>query len=250
MANTRQALGRIPSWFDQGTLEKKVGTREFAMGFRMEAISEGDLEFPHFKDCYQSGLVLDEVRRRRLFCYVGVDLSSPQRPGNAIVTVALDPVTQVRYPVDVRYGSWKSPETAAEITKVDLEYPVDIITVENNAYQQSMIDWPSANKASFPWWTKVEAHTTGKNKADPQYGLPGLGIEFKNKAWAVASSQWEGHPSTCACAWCEWSRQVSMYPRGHQTDFVMATWFALSGITRFGRRPGGGPRAPRGINNR
>jgi hypothetical protein len=182
--------------------------------------------------------------------YVGVDLSSDSRPGNFIVSIALDPVTQRRYPVDVRYGAWKSPETAGQITQVDGQHVVDAITVENNAYQQSIIDWSTEDKQRFPWWVKVEAHTTGKNKADPTYGLPGMEVEFKNKAWAICSAQWEGHPPTCACAWCEWARQMSMYPRGNQTDAVMATWFASTAINRFGRRVQSLSRQLRGINNR
>ncbi len=249
MPNDRVELPPIESWFSPEVLEPLVGTRQFARGMRQEAVTEGELEFPSLKSCYQSALVLGEVQRRRLPCYAGVDLSSPTRPGNAIVTVALTPVG-IRIPVDVRYGSWKSPETAAQMSAVDQAHVVETFTVENNAYQQSMIDWPQADKTRFPWWTKVESHTTGKNKADPQYGVGGMEVEFKNKAWAIPSGEWEGHASTCACAWCEWKRQMEMYPRGAQTDFVMATWFAFTAVTRHGRRRRDVSRQLFGINNR
>lgn len=242
-------LPRIPGWFSPQFLEAKSRTSEFAQGFRMEAIAPGDLAFPHFSSCYQPALVLGEVQRRRLPTYAGVDLSSATRPGNAIVSIALDPQGR-RIPVDVRYGAWTSPQTADEMTRVDLAHVVETFTVENNAYQQSIIEWSTESKTRFPWWMKVEAHTTGKNKADPQYGLPGLEVEFKNKAWAIPSGEWEGHPAGCACAWCEWSRQMSMYPRGAQTDFVMATWFAFTSINRHGRRRQNVSGQFRGINNR
>lgn len=253
MASSLQSLPPIPTWtplFSKENLERKVGTREFDRGFRLVAISDGELGFPSFPTCFQEDFVLDELVRRRLPVYIGVDLSSSTRPGNAIVAVALDPRSQKRYVVDVRYGAWTSPETAKEITDVFGGHAVDRVMVENNAYQGSIIEWTQDNRERFPWWTKVDAYTTGRGKADPQYGLPGLEVQFKNRAWVIASAKWYGHLSTCKCAWCEWRRQIAIYPRGTATDFVMATWFADIAITKWGRVHGNVVGNLSGLNNR
>jgi hypothetical protein len=44
--------------------------------------------------------------------FAGVDLSSKKRPGNAIVVVRVEPMTQRRFVVDVRYGRWSAPRLA------------------------------------------------------------------------------------------------------------------------------------------
>lgn len=244
MPNSKQTLPRLRNWspkFAPQELKRLSGTRQFEQGFRMQAITDGELMFPSFKTCFQSELVLSTVIQRRLPTYVGVDLAGDKRPGNAIVAVALDPLTQRRIPVEARYGAWKSPETARHITQVFMTHAVEYVMVENNAYQEAIIDWVQEDKSKFPWWTKVEGYTTGRGKADPQYGLPGLEVEFKNKAWAIASGDIEAHlekENTCDCGWCEWARQIAMYPRGMATDMVMATWFALNAINKWGRTGG------------
>lgn len=245
MPNTKQMLPPIATWgkkFSKEVLDRKRrdGPREFAQGFSLQAIHDGELKFPSFKTCYQPDMVLSSIVQRRLPTYIGVDLSSATRPGNAIVALSLDPVTQRRIPVEAVYGAWTSPETAGKITDVWARHAVEYIMVENNAYQGAIIEWVQEDAARFPWWTKVEAYTTGKGKADPNYGLPGLENEFHNKAWAVASGEWAGHEHSCKCGWCEWRRQILMYPRGMATDFVMATWFALTAVNRWPRMAGGG----------
>jgi hypothetical protein len=106
--------------------------------------------------------------------------------------------------------------------------------VENNAYQQSLVDWIRHGTRDYSFWVKVESFTTGKNKADPHYGLPSLEIEFKHKAWSIPSSKFEGHPATCMCGWCHWVREFTQYPMGATWDGVMASWFAREAIDKWG----------------
>lgn len=233
----RFPLPDVPTWspkFSQENLVKISGTRQFDRGFRQQAISDGELMFPSFETCFEPALALGDLVTRRLPAYIGVDLSGPKRPGNFIVVLGLEPTTGRRIPLEVRHGAWTSPETAENINDVCSRHAVEWVMVENNAYQDSIIDWIKANKHAFNFWQRIDAFTTGKNKADEDYGLPGLEIEYKNKAWSIASSAWSGHQSTCLCSWCAWRRQIKMYPRGSATDAVMATWFANSAIQRYG----------------
>jgi hypothetical protein len=101
--------------------------------------------------------------------------------------------------------------------------------VENNAYQQSLIDWLSATedlRTRYPFWVKVQAFTTGKQKSDPDMGLPSLDVEFNNEAWFVCMDEVKAHEmATCKCGWCVWLREVDEYPISATNDCVMAMWF-------------------------
>ena len=163
---------------------------------------------------------------------------------------AVDPATGTRIPVEARNGAWTSPETAEVLTDVCSHHQnLQFVMVENNAYQESIIDWVKKGKQDFPWWMKIEAHTTGRNKADPQFGLPGIEVEFANKAWAWPAGEWEGHPPGCTCSWCVLKREFSLFPKYSTTDGVMSCLFAKTAIDKWGavRR---GPRERRDWNRR
>lgn len=251
-----QQLPDLPRWeskFPLEVLRQKASGREeggsamWLQGFRMQTIKPGDLKFPSFKTCFEYGLVLSEVVKRAFPTYIGVDLSSAHRPGNFIVAVAIDPVTRRRIPVEVRHGAWSSPETAEHLNDVCSHHPnLQYVMVENNAYQEAIIDWIKKGKVNYPWWAKIEAHTTGKNKADPAFGLPGLEVEFANQAWSMPAGEWEGHEQGHDCSWCVFNREFSLYPKYGTTDGVMATWFAKTAIDKWGNRR---PRGARGDLN-
>jgi hypothetical protein len=232
-------LQPVPLWtpkFSRENLVRLSKNKEaFDRGFRMEAISPGDLLFPSFEGCYQSGVHLDEILQRRLPAYVGVDLAGDKRPGNCIFVAGHDEVKGHRYALEVLYGAWLSPETAGHIAAVDARHNVRVIQVENNAYQSSLIQWIRSEQGRHSSiWPKIQAFTTGMNKSHPEYGLAGMEIEFKNKAWVFASSAWKDHESTCTCGWCHFAREVAMYPRYPTWDGVMAMWFARDAINKWG----------------
>lgn len=209
----------------------------------MEAISPGELLFPDFGRCLQSGLSVSDLRRQGMASYVGVDLSSDSRPGVSFVALGLQPQTLRRAVLGVRYGRWSSPETASQLVTFCEEVGnVQFIQVENNAYQQSLIDWIKQEKQRHPIWMKVEPFTTGSNKANPHYGLPAIEVEFKNGGWLIPYSEWEGHPPGCTCDWDRWATEFKLYPKGGTTDGVMASWFARDALNKWGKTTWGGPR--------
>ena len=240
--NTGVKLPSIPTWTSKHDLktlqEKAVDEATFNRGYRMMAVSPGELKFPSWQSCYARGVTLSDLRRRGLPEYVGVDLSSPRRPGNAIVRVGLEPQTNYRVLLGVRFGKWTSPQTARALAEECEGANVQYIQVENNAYQDSLIDWIKSEKVNFPFWMKIEPFTTGTNKADPQFGLPGLEVEFHNKGWILPYEQWEGHPASCACDWCHLDREMRLYPRGATFDGGMALWFARDALNKWAPRPG------------
>lgn len=241
--NRSQPLPSLPTWklkHSQEALEDLVKDPVlFDRGYAMNAVSPGELKFPSWAKCRQSGVILEEIQKRMLPAYIGVDLAGKRRPGNAIVVVGLEVSTNRRYLLETKLGAWTSPETAGVLAEVSSRHNVQAIQVENNAYQQSLIDWVKKEKPDYPYWMKIQAFTTGTNKADPDYGLPVLEVEFHNEAWVVPYSSYENHPSTCVCDWCNSDQQVRLYPKAAATDFVMALWFARDAINKWAPRAGG-----------
>lgn len=236
-------LPSIPTWKhwppERLLREREENTRSFSRGFQMRAFTDEERWFPSFRDCYSHGVVLGEIARRGWPVYAGVDLAGQKRPGNVIFVAALDPEKHLRYPLEILRGNWRSPEVARLLNELNQRYPtLRLIHVENNGYQQALIDWiqavDSGPRGGMAYWYKIEPFTTGANKADPQLGLPSLEIEFKKRMWVVPRDEYAGHDPGCQCSWCVWDAEVRDYPHGQQTDTVMAMWFCREAMAKEG----------------
>ena len=152
-----------------------------------------------------------------------------ERPRTVIFTIAVDE-NKRRWPVEIRRGHWSGPETARQIIAMHQRFLPEAITVENNAYQDTLIDWIKlvTPDASIP----LRPFTTGANKADEQIGLPGLAAEFENGAWVIPTDG--GHGEDCHCEHCVWISEMRNYPAAPLSDTVMACWFAREGARRIG----------------
>jgi hypothetical protein len=236
----------VPPWEHWPTerlrKEEQEKPRVFARGFRMVAYTDDERMFPSFTHCYSHGTALGNIARSGWPVYMGVDLSGPKRKGTAIFAGTVDPMTQRRYPLEIHVGAWTSPETAKQIGLVHGRYPnVRIIMVENNGYQQALIDWIKGSPGDSSFWFKIKSHTTGSNKSSPEIGLPSLEVEFANKAWVIAADEFEPHGLYCKagvggtqCGWCRWTGEMLVYPMSATTDTVMATWFFREAVSQYG----------------
>lgn len=240
--NSGRQLPAIPTWKTKHPKEELDALSQdegmWSRGYGMSPIAPGERKFPSWVKARKPGVLLSQLYERRLPTYIGVDLSGRNRPGNAIMAVGLGPDNR-RYLLEPRFGAWSSPETAQALADVCSHHNVQWIQVENNAYQQAIIDWVKQEKGQFQYWAQVEAFTTGQGKADPQYGLPGMEVEFKNDSWVVPYSEYEGHPTTCVCDWCMLDQQMRDYPRAKATDGPMALWFARDAIIKWQPRKAG-----------
>ena len=213
--------------------------RSFDRGFRLRAYSDDEATFPSFKKCRQSGIVLGDIQRNDAWpAFVGVDLSSKKRAGNAISVIRVDPARRYRYPVDIRFIAKPGPEVCDAIAEVDALYKPVVVMVEDNGYQDTIMDWIGDQKARFPFWLKVEpTQTTSGRKGDAERGLPGLEVEFKNGAWAFPYSEYEGasrdEPGARG-AWARLDYEFNFHPIASSDDGVMSVWFARQGIEQFG----------------
>jgi hypothetical protein len=216
--------------------EQQENPRSFARGFQMRAFTDEERLFPSFKNCYSHGVALGNIQRSGWPTFMGVDLAGATRAGNVIFAASIDPTTQRRYPLEIRRGAWTSPETARNLAQMHASYPnVRHIMVENNGYQQSIIDWiRNVGGVDASFWYKIESFTTGANKHKVDVGLPSLEVEFANKAWVIPADEFEGHPPTCQCGWCVWTTEMNNYPMSGNADSVMACWFCREAMSRWG----------------
>jgi hypothetical protein len=176
--------------------------------------------------------------------FTGVDLGIGQgaeHKPSVIFTIAVadgedeNIPSGTRIPLDIRRGRWNSPDTARQLVDVYNEYRPDIIMVENNYYQQALIDWiRDLQGVDLP----IEGHYTGSQKMHPDYGIPLLASEFERDLWVIPMKQ--KHSVGCDCTYCLWIQEMMNYSSGAaSTDLVMACWFAQRGAKRMESYSGG-----------
>ena len=207
----------------------KIGGRAFARGFRQETMEDEDRTFPSVAKCAAQDLDPGELVGSHWPRYTGVDLSSATRPGNAFVTIAQRPADRKRVVLDVRAKALTSPQTWRELEEIERAHRPALFMVENNGLQDAVIEWGLELNATLP----VQGFLTGKNKADPVMGLPGLEVEFENEGWIIPRPE---HALDCECAWCRLWAELLGHPLGESTDLVMALWFAREAARGMGRQ--------------
>jgi len=151
--------------------------------------------------------------------FFGVDLSTKSRPGNVIAVIGVHRKTKRRYLLAIRYGAWTSPQTAKMIGLLYDEFRPQVVMVENNAYQGALLEWM---RESGYFDIPLKAFTTGRNKADPQIGIPSLAVEIENGSWAFTKTN---HALGCTCGQCRLYSELRSYPLG-KYDGIMALWMA------------------------
>lgn len=138
--------------------------------------------------------------------------------------------------LDVEFGQFDAPTIVNKLIS-KAEAFRSIVMVENNAAQDYIRQFVLARNASVP----VKAHTTGRNRAHPEYGIEGLFIELQNGAWIVPCTQ----AGTLAPGVAKWVEECLYYqPEKHPGDVLMASWLAIELARQMGygagRRRGNG----------
>ena len=227
-----------PEMWPKSRLEERlldIMPRAFSRGFRLLALSDEDAIFRAVTACIRPDLsgqhIRDEWPR-----YVGVDLghsrrkarlSGPEKPYTVIFCLAVDPRGR-RWPVEIRRGHWTGPETARQIVDVHEQHLPEVIVIENNAYQDTLLDWLGMVETATPM--PLRAFTTGAQKADEVVGLPGLAAEFDGLNWIIATDGVgiEDVDRQHGAVW-KWMEEMRGYPVAPLSDTVMACWFAREG---------------------
>jgi hypothetical protein len=214
----------LPITLDRTRLihEKINRPREFARGRQQRAYTEEEKTF----NAEAIEAAIEDVGSvEKLPKGIGVDLSTPIRPGNALVPGAWDEDDQRLIVMDCVLLKATSPEVCANAVEMWRTIKADFVKVENNAYQESFIQWGKATRTeAVPW----ESHTTGRNKADLNLGLPGLaaavvadGIKF---LWPNRPDECKKGVCECRSGICKLIKDLKAHPFG-DTDSIMALWF-------------------------
>ena len=214
---------KIPLWEEQWPKNrlvkqfKDLGPRAFNRGYRQEALSDEDRTFPSYQKVFKTGVRWQDIVRPDWPRVGGMD---PFGQWVVIFTLAVGP-HGMRYPIEVKRGKWGPTRSINELINAYRQHRHQIICVENNAAQEAIVQWAlEKGERSMP----IVPFTTGKQKADPAMGLPGMEVEFCNDSWVCAMGS--EHAPDCECGFCVWYKELQNHPIDTASDTVMASWFA------------------------
>jgi hypothetical protein len=144
--------------------------------------------------------------------FTGVDLGVGQtgdHDESVIFTVALLPDGS-RLVLSIEAGRWQAPELVARVRSARERYR-SRVRVETNAAQAYIAQFLAAEGVM------VDAHTTGRNRHDPVFGIESLAVELEQGRWIVPD---DVETRT-------WARElIGFSAAGHPGDRVVASWLA------------------------
>jgi hypothetical protein len=214
-------------WPDQWSLERledkrvnDLGTIEAWRQLRSipYAAGQGRFDPKWFDKAFSQGRGLRFVERWPIEggpqwpTYLGVDLGVQQKEKHdktAFWCMAVSPEAQ-RRPLNAFEERLTGPQIVDRLAEWHDRYGC-VVMVENNAAQDFIRQF--AKDAGVP----TRPFTTGKQKADPSFGIPSLGVELEQGLWALPDE-----PLMRA-----WMQQCLNYSPGqHVGDLLMGSWFA------------------------
>jgi hypothetical protein len=152
--------------------------------------------------------------------FTGVDLGVGRKRSNdktSLFTFAVRP-DHLRQILKIERGRWSGETIVDKVIDAHQKFN-SIVRVENNAAQDYLRQWVLARNIGVP----IRPHTTGKNKADPRFGVESIFVEIENGAW-LFPCDYSGHVLDEVQ---ELIDDLLYYnPDGHTGDTLMAMWFA------------------------
>jgi len=160
--------------------------------------------------------------------FTGLDLAvSPgeENDDTAFFTIEVRP-DGMRVLLDVEIGQWDGPTIIQKLFRKAEDYN-SVVRVENNGAQDYIRQFALQTDRSLP----IKAHTTGRAKAHPEHGVPGIFLEFSNGAWLLPNNKRGECPEQVqkfidACLYYSPSR--------HTDDVLMAAYFAREQAKEWG----------------
>ena len=218
-------------WSDKRIAAKKIelGPHEFARQMLCIARDDGESRFKRewIDQCLARGegktpaFALTTIPAGYA-TYTGVDLGVRVRDGadlTVLFTICVHPNGD-REVLCVESGRWAAKEIVNRIVDTHKRFH-SIITVENNAAQQFIVDFTKATSA-----VPVRPFNTGKNKYHPEFGIESIATEMSNGKWIIPAVN--GMPATTEID--KWIGELLYYdPKSHPGDRLMASWFAREG---------------------
>lgn len=232
----------IPLWskYNKKILEEKhrsMGDRDYNRAYRLIPYSDEDKSFPSFESCCRYGIKpanLISDLRDWIFC-CGIDFSGPKREGTILIVGALNKHTGVKIPVEL-YALSQAAKLSEIIVDVWKRFGVEIFLAENNAVQGTIIDLlqTDLDKGKFRRYNiNIDGFNTGRNKADPNEGLPALQKEMEKREWFFAfEKQYTDADEAHKDLWCRFYNEMKFHPFYGRDDFVLGLWFCRAAFKR------------------
>lgn len=157
--------------------------------------------------------------------YSGVDLavSKKRKADRTVITTILVWPSGLKEIIFIEAGKWSANEIINKIISTHKRYN-SIIMVENNAAQDYLYQFVAAS-FSVP----IIAQTTGKNKADPRFGVESIATELSNGAWVFPNTDGNVHTELRSLI----SQMLYYNPASHTGDSLMSLWFAREVARKF-----------------
>jgi len=163
--------------------------------------------------------------------YVGVDLGVGRKKANArtVYFALLIHPNGDRQVLWIEAGRLAADEIMNMI--IEMHQRFHGIFVVENVQAQDYICQLMTKYTAIP----ILPFTTGKNKADPSFGVEAMGVEFANGKWIIPNDNGICDPEVET-----WLNEVlAFHPDAHTGDSLMSSWFAKEG-----ERLGGPPPPP------
>lgn len=156
--------------------------------------------------------------------YTGVDLSTGEAQDRTVLFTICAYPNGDRRVLNIESGRWQIDEILARMIGCYQRFG-SIFMVENVSTQQWLIQLLT-KYTSIPLFPI----TTGRNKADPIFGVESLAAEFANGKWIIPAKH--NFAPDEAEAWIE---EMLYHDPKHTGDRLMAAWFARTGAERHER---------------
>lgn len=211
-------------WMDQAKRRGEVsGIHTFTHSLRdLLAEEYTPEELPSVSKDIMEALMLPAGNAGGLRLYTGVDLSTGEaKDFTVLFTICAYPNGDRRL-LNIEAGRWQIDEIIARMIGCYQRYG-SIFMVENVGTQQWLMQLLQKHTA-IPMYPI----TTGRNKADPIFGVESLAAELANGKWIIPSKN-NSAPDD-AEAWIE--EMLYYNPKQHTGDRLMAAWFARTGAER------------------
>ena len=229
-AKRRKLILWPDKWSEEKLAERRIALTPtpFESQYMLNPISDEDRTFPDksLENSYDYTLAfVGDGIEEHWPTYGGVDLASALGKKNAwtvIWTIARNPENQRLYLKEMWRRRATFNDTIAAIQEQAKKHKWRFGYVENNGYQQAVLDSLNKEDSSLP----IEGfNTNAYGKVNQEVGLPGMNVAFHKGHFAIPAARLPLSPdegSDLAIV----MNELASHPVGEFSDTVMALWFA------------------------
>lgn len=215
-------------------MKRSLGPLEYSRSFDCDPRDDGARVFrpEHVEFALKRGrgygfLDMIDLMPPRTIVVTGVDLAAAidDKGGGgktAMTTIFFHP-NQDRQVVRIRSGRWRATQILRELAAVGAAFPENHwIVVENNGVQRWILELAQQNDIDVG--VALVPFQTGRNKADPRFGVASMAAEFETRRWILPASCYRPDQQAEVASLTE--QMIDYVPEAHTGDVLMSAWFA------------------------